>query len=815
MDHKTRLKANVIVSVVVTLAFIMTGFTTSVCGGDVLDEGFECDDDVFVSYSFQKSTIESVDVAGVVYDRVFLSDLSSFGNPGEPMIPSAAANILIPYGKNVAEIIVETGMNTKIGNNLNIIPACKAVSISKSRLDENIVIKKDESIYSADKNYPGVSFTKIGTYAFRGYLILVLELFPVQYNPKTGDAFFYEHMDVTVKTIDDKSKNALYRGRDETIREKIDNPEVMDTYPLLTPSLDEDYDLLILTTDQLQYSFIPLKEAHDADGVNTVIRTLTDVGSTSQEDIRIYIRDFYNNYGIEYVLLGGDSDVVPVRKLWTEVNDGAIVDNLPSDVYYACLDGPYNYDGDSKWGEPNDGEDGGDVDLVAEVYVGRACVGSISEVDNFVNKTLTYMSYNKNDEYLRKILMVGEQLDSYTWGGDYMDDLISYAISEDLYDVDKLYEKNGPWSASQLIDKIESNVHMINHLGHAESNSVMKLYNLQVDELENEKLCFVYTQGCNAGAFDQGDCVAEHFTVKTKHAAFAGVFNARYGWYSPGSTNGLSQKYHKSFVYGLYKANQGTIGKANHYSKEFYINNINGNGMRWCFYQTNLFGDPSLGVANTSPEQPEKPYGPNNGIVGFEYSFLSSTTDPEGEQVYYMWDWDDNTSSEWIGPYNSGDIALTNHTWNESGNYNITLKAKDIYECESNWSDPLMISIVDEPIIEIGDISGGLFRVSAVIKNNGCVDAYRINWKINITGGLILLGKETSGIVANILAKDEVTISSGLIIGIGNTVVTVTADIPESSDTKDADARVFLFFIKINPTLRNIEKFNLERYLQK
>ena len=102
---KRRSVFEAVIAIVVALVFVFPGLTTGVCGGDELlyslDEGFDCeydgdasvvgvDDVVFVSYSFQKPTIEAVDVAGVVYDRVFLSGLSSFGNPGEPMLPSAA-----------------------------------------------------------------------------------------------------------------------------------------------------------------------------------------------------------------------------------------------------------------------------------------------------------------------------------------------------------------------------------------------------------------------------------------------------------------------------------------------------------------------------------------------------------------------------------------------------------------------------------------------------------------------------------------------------------------------------------------------------
>ena len=85
-------------------------------------------------------------------------------------------------------------------------------------------------------------------------------------------------------------------------------------------------------------------------------------------------------------------------------------DTMPADLYYACLDGPYNYDNDGYWGEPHDGTDGGDVDLIADVYVGRACVGSTAEVNNFVTKTVAYINRDINDPYLKKIYLAAEYL---------------------------------------------------------------------------------------------------------------------------------------------------------------------------------------------------------------------------------------------------------------------------------------------------------------------------------------------------------------------------------------------------------------------
>jgi len=70
-----------------------------------------------------------------------------------------------------------------------------------------------------------------------------------------------------------------------------------------------------------------------------------------------------------------------------------------------------------------------------------------------------------------------------------------------------------------------------------------------------------------------------------------------------------------------------------------------------------------------------------------------STLDPDGDDVFYLVDWDDGTSSEWLGPYQSGEVVEISHEWSEPGTYEIKVKAKDMHSGESDWSDPFTIVI--------------------------------------------------------------------------------------------------------------------------
>jgi hypothetical protein len=95
---------------------------------------------------------------------------------------------------------------------------------------------------------------------------------------------------------------------------------------------------------------------------------------------------------------------------------------------------------------------------------------------------------------------------------------------------------------------------------------------------------------------------------------------------------------------------------------------------------------------NFPPNKPNKPSGPPSGKPNTVYTYSTSTTDPNGDQVYYQWDWGDGTQSNWLGPYNSGATVSTTHTWGK-GSYSIKVKAKDSNGAESNWSDPLTITM--------------------------------------------------------------------------------------------------------------------------
>ena len=103
--------------------------------------------------------------------------------------------------------------------------------------------------------------------------------------------------------------------------------------------------------------------------------------------------------------------------------------------------------------------------------------------------------------------------------------------------------------------------------------------------------------------------------------------------------------------------------------------------------------DYAESLSNSPPETPQRPLGSVQGKINIEYIYTSSTFDPDGGQLYYLWDWGDGNNSGWLGPYISGATCEAKHIWSAKNNYNIKVKAKDTSGAESAWSDPLPIKM--------------------------------------------------------------------------------------------------------------------------
>ncbi len=136
---------------------------------------------------------------------------------------------------------------------------------------------------------------------------------------------------------------------------------------------------------------------------------------------------------------------------------------------------------------------------------------------------------------------------------------------------------------------------------------------------------------------------------------------------------GNGEKYHENII--------KTIGKRDVHELNLTL------AVNW-ISEGNLSIDVEITNNEALPNNPpEKPIitGPSEGKKGEVQTFNISAVDPDGDEIYLLIDWADNTTNDWIGPYSSGKQVQVNHTWSSEGIYIVKIKAKDLDNAESDW----------------------------------------------------------------------------------------------------------------------------------
>ncbi|MGQ9811482.1 MAG: C25 family cysteine peptidase, partial [bacterium] len=360
----------------------------------------------------------------------------------------------------------------------------------------------------------------------------------------------------------------------------------------------------------LEYSFRQLFDLKIAKVLSATCVTVEWIdgnydGEDIQAKVRNFIRDAYQNWGTNWVLLGGDTNIIPSRTVYAmDCEMGGVAGNrIRCDLYFADLDGTWNANGVSPYGEVSDS-----VDMYPEVFVGRAPVENYVEAEVFVEKVITYEKDPPLD-YALKMLMLGEIL----WTSPYTDAGIGLDMIDEDYipprfdPITKLYESKGNESRESVLAAMSEGTHLVFHDGHC-NEYVMGvgdgyIYYTDADTLSNgNQLLVLNSIGCWPAAIDR-DCIAEHFINDPNGGAVAFIGNSRYGWGSPGNPGlGYSDKFQHEFARAVFKDSLLHIGEAFASSKIVFVPLAQDeNVYRWNEYQLNLLGDPEMALWTDEP----------------------------------------------------------------------------------------------------------------------------------------------------------------------------------------------------------------------
>jgi len=580
-----------------------------------------------VSYRISPRGLEVLEKAE--FSTVKLDGAQSWGEPGDPMLPWIGVKLIIPNGTEADQIVVRRMQPRVITLSKPVQPIQQQYPLSSKVLMP--VTAPNPNIYEMDKAFPLVPHNGIRTDFLAGHSLAFSAICPFDYNPVKGELTIYEDIQVEVlSSPSSRASSALSLLKEEAfvtryLMKSVDNTESVPRYQERTSGIE-----YIIIIDQSKYNqWLPLANLYRDKGYSVILKPIQEIytqntGVDNQQKIRNYLTNMYATNSLRYVLLAGDTDVIPHRGLYVNFSQGGQTDaDIPADMYYSCLDGSWNNDNDAYWGEMYE------ADLAPEFAIGRFCYNNDTEIGNMINKVMMYQIAPVVSS-IKSSAFVGEWLwDGPTWGGDYMDEMIGGSSMHGYTTVgvpttwntptlyDRTYGYENGWGGPQIRALLSAGHNLVNHLGHSATTYNMRLSNngVTANTITNngsaQNYSIYFTQGCYAGAFDNrdtnvgqyvGDCITEKFT-SIATSAVGMISHSRYGWGMQGSTNGASQYLHRQYIDAIFGEQINELGYTLVDSK---IDNIpyisNSPVMYWVTYETNLIGDPAMMIWSDTPQ---------------------------------------------------------------------------------------------------------------------------------------------------------------------------------------------------------------------
>ena len=194
------------------------------------------------------------------------------------------------------------------------------------------------------------------------------------------------------------------------------------------------------------------------------------------------------------------------------------------------------------------------------------------------------------------------------------------------------------------------------------------------------------------------------------------------------------------------------------------------------------------------PKKPQVPKGPEYGDIGKEYTFKTSTTDIDSDQLYYMFDWGDGNMSDWLGPFGWIDTPKASHAWDRNGTYEVRVKAKDNTDLESDYSDSLSVKISEhgeEKLnLSLSILKGfHIGRIFAEIDNKENTTFSNLECKITVEGGLLGMVNINKEETINVPSNTSITVTSyTLVTRIVRRFGIIDINVELSKDYKSASA---------------------------
>jgi peptidase C25-like protein/Big-like domain-containing protein len=461
------------------------------------------------------------------------------------------------------------------------------------------------------------------------------------------------------------------------INARITNGTNSNVIPTILSKNNESYNYVIITNENLEdaikaSTFLSWKASL---GFHVKIMKTTDPliqdqhGADLPAKIRNFLRAYYQMWGIQFVLLVGSHETIPMRYCYPDplnhqfnIYDWSNGGEVPTDYYYADL----SSDDTESWDSDRDGYYGefteDDPDFTAEVYVGRIPTSDSAEITYTLNKIVSYeqdtSDWKKNALHAGSMLFYKNENYQYDIDHDIDGATCLNAIEQDLmhdWTVHHFSEQEGLSPSKYDWDSLtepaftkawrDGKYAVVNWAGHGSATAVGRtiwdwdngngipehagneiIGKPQINiysKLEDDYPSIVFAVSCLVGYPEPTGYgnLGMDMLIKESFGAAVAVCSAS----RPAAITVNFTKYHAGAEALCYEFNHYLIdgpegyepvGKAFYESKSFV--HYNYGWVNWYYeyknlYNYNLYGDPSMrreGISNEDPaitiQSPEK-----------------------------------------------------------------------------------------------------------------------------------------------------------------------------------------------------------------
>jgi hypothetical protein len=747
-------------------------------------------------------------------------------DPYYPVIPTKKVNYEIPFAAQNVSVLVTPMGESGLGTFANYLMRQPPMLLDDPTYQPP---PRPERIPDV---VPAEHFAYTGERGFRGHHLVEIVLYPVRYNGVTGEVTWVSSYTISVTysmPVDEQASDEMsLRGRaaafEPLARDVIENYDEANArflermMPEGEPLGDVDllgaphipgalYDLdnpayAIITNSTLQPYAQTLADWKTKKGVPTKVYTVSWItsnysGYDTQEKIRNFLRLDSSTPRFQYVLLMGDTGIIPERECWVSYDD---TDYVPCDYYYSdVVDGAigasydWDTDNDHKWGELS----GDQITWLPDTYVGRMAITTIAKANTIVNNILDYEKAPPSGTWVNKAVFGSAfaNFQTTSYGPTDMAAVAEHVRLDFLNGAgvtyDRLYEGDGIYpstytsdydlTATNFRDRVAlgcalafpsghgnylGNYRTVwtsdsNHNGYCDSGetTTYSLCTQSYNPATGGKKPYVLVGACLAGEFDRTeDCLGDFIILNWGIGAVASSRTSYYcvEWDDPDWPWNQGQEYRwwqEIFANGKY--HMGQIHGDNKYQYVVDFNSIEGGAYgpdqdfasRKNMFSSNLFGDPELPIWTDTPtsisvaHNSTLPTGPSSYAVT-----VTSGGSPVNGATVCLWK---GTEVYLVGTTNPSGVATFTPSPSSAGTMYVTVTKHNYIPYEG--SATVAEGDTEDPQVTVNAPNGG---------ENWQVDSFfDITWtatdNIGVTSISIVLSRDGGATYPDTLATGE------------------------------------------------------------